>query len=143
MSAKCTATTLADKPCKNWSMHKSKLCAAHSGMLGATPGNQNALKHAFYRPALTADEIATLLTNAENMSLDDELAISRVTLLRLLHYLKTADLDFQELASVAPLIFTGSRTVAHLLREIADSGRTHSIWDEVLDQMSRDLNIKL
>lgn len=143
MNAKCTAITLAGKPCKNWPMHGTKLCAAHSGKLGAAAGNQNAVKHAFYRPALTADEVAALLTHAENMSLEDELAISRVTLLRLLTYLKSADLEFQELSSVAPLIFTGSRTVAHLVREIADSGRTHSIWDEVLDQMSRDLDIQL
>jgi hypothetical protein len=100
------------------------------------------VKHAFYRPALTADEISSLLTHAENMSLDDELAISRIMLLRLMNYLKKNN-DSIDLAAIGPLVFTGSRTVAHLLREIADSGRTHSIWDEVLDQMSRDLNIQL
>jgi hypothetical protein len=124
-------------------MHGYQLCAAHSGKLGAQPGNQNALKHAFYRPALTADEIAALITHAENMTLDDELAISRVMLLRLMEFLREPEILSAELAAIAPLVFTGSRTVAHLLREIADSGRAHSIWDEVLDQMSHDLAIKL
>jgi len=149
MNKKCTATTHAGHPCRNWSMHGSRTCAAHTGLLGAQAGNQNAAKHAFYRPSLSADEIAALLTNAENNTLDDELAISRVMLRRLMYYLQPNeksrydDLTPMELAAIAPLIFTGSRTVAHLLREITDAGRTSTVWDEALDQLARDLVIEL
>jgi len=124
-------------------MHTSTVCAAHAGLLGAQDGNQNAVKHAFYRPSLSIEELSALLTNAENTTLIDELAISRVFLRRLMNHLKDPHLSKMELAAIGPLIFTGARTVAHLLREIAENGRTSTIWDEVLDQMSRDLDIKL
>lgn len=140
---RCTATTAAGNPCKKWSLLTSTVCAAHAGKLGARPGNSNAVKHAFYRPSLTADEIAALITHAENTSLDDELAITRVMLRRLMHHLKQPGIPPEELAAIAPLIFTGSRTVAKLLREISETGKTSDTWSEILDQMSADLGIQL
>ena len=145
-SQKCTATTAAGIPCRNHAMRNQDpppLCAVHRGRLGNRTGNQNARKHGFYRPALTPGEIAALITHAENMTLEDELALSRVMLRRLMDHLKNPDLPVKDLSAIAPLVFTGARTVAHLLRHIAEDGRPHTIWDEVLDQMARDLDIHL
>ena len=91
---------------------------------------------------LTEDEMADLLTFASSMSLEDELAVVRVTLQRLMRYLNKPDLSTFHLASLAPLVFTGARAVAYLLHDIEDHGRSN-VWDEVLDQMASDLSIKL
>ena len=117
------------------------LCAAHRGMLGARAGNQNATKHGFYRKTLTLEEFADLLTHAENTTLNDELAITRVMLRRLMFYLSDDnDLTPAEYAAIAPLVFTGSRTVAYILREIGQVG-TSNIFGEVLDHMAAELGI--
>ena len=65
-SQKCTATTATGKPCRNHAMLNQDpppLCAVHRGRLGNITGNQNALKHGFYRPTLNPDEIAALITH--------------------------------------------------------------------------------
>jgi hypothetical protein len=144
VSRPCSAKTAADVPCQAWARrgYDPPLCAAHSTNVGAPIGNTNAVKHGFYRRSLHADEISDLLTFSQAMTLEDELAITRVMLQRLMLHLKSNELTTYELAALGPLVFTGERTVAHLLRDIGDSGPA-SIWDEVLDHMSAELGIVL
>ena len=54
MSTRCTATTNSHQPCRAWAVAGTEppLCAAHGGTgspNGAALGNQNAVKHGFYR----------------------------------------------------------------------------------------------
>lgn len=45
---RCGATTSSGEPCRAWAVRGSDRCAAHSGVVGAPAGNQNARKHGFY-----------------------------------------------------------------------------------------------
>jgi hypothetical protein len=49
-SRRCSATCANGKPCRAWALRGSEpaLCAAHSGKVGAPPGNKNAQTHGYY-----------------------------------------------------------------------------------------------
>lgn len=119
---KCTAKTKKGSPCKASAIRDSHppLCSSHSQKnkgAGAPPGNGNAKKHGFYAREYTTQELADLLEHAANNNLDDEIALTRVVLRRLLNYLNNDSLSPVEISAIAPLAFTGSRTVARLLRD--------------------------
>jgi hypothetical protein len=71
----------------------------------------------FYFPAPTADELRALEAGELEPDLSPEVALVRVVLRRLLAYLDAADgeLPPEELRRISSLVFTGARTVAHLL----------------------------
>lgn len=54
---------------------------------------------------------------ADDLTLDDEIALVRVTLRRLMNSLEGVDLEAEALSKLAPLAFYGARTVARLLRD--------------------------
>ena len=141
----CTATTKAGRPCKAHAMHGRDHCSSHAGRArgGAPPGNTNALKHGFYRPTLTADEVTALITHADNLTLDDEIAVTRVMLRRLMSRLNDPDLSNEDLTSMAPLIFTGSKTVALLLRQKQPGSTMQDVMGDVLDALAAELNADL
>jgi hypothetical protein len=117
---RCSATTRAGRPCRAWAILDSRppLCSAHSGRnkgAGAPLGSQNARKHGFYGRQLTGRELSDLVQFAGDMSLDDEIALNRVLLQRLLAALETADAE--TLITIAPLILSGTRAVGRLLRD--------------------------
>lgn len=126
MSSKvrCSAVTKAGKPCRAWAIVGSNppLCSAHSGRnvgAGAPPGNQNARRHGFYSQRLTPEEIAALVSLAENHSLDDEIAVARIYLKRLLEYLEHEDfqqLSVEDMAALGPLVLKSTTTIAALLK---------------------------
>ena len=72
MSTRCTATTKDDQPCRAWAVAGTDppLCSAHGGgsRPGAAPGNQNAVKHGFYRrstrPLETIDDAVRQLAES-------------------------------------------------------------------------------
>ena len=49
-SIRCSAACADGSACRAWAMRGSDppLCAAHSGRVGAPPGNKNAVRHGFY-----------------------------------------------------------------------------------------------
>lgn len=143
-SQKCTATTAKGLPCNAYAVKNKNttLCSAHLGTAHAPNGNHNALKHGFYQRSLQPHEIADLLTHAQNITLDDELAITRVLLQRLMLSIKTDQLSIDDLIKIAPAVFTGVRTVAHLLRQLSGTS-ANLIWDEALDRLASDLGIQL
>jgi hypothetical protein len=153
MNPHCTATTKAGNPCKNHAKKGEQLCSSHAGTAGAPAGNQNARKHGFYSSIITADERADLVAHATEMSLADELGLNRVLLRRageyLLNrvllrrageYLMAEELTLSQFAHVVNLIQNGSRVILQLIQQ---SEQSESIWDDVLDELSRTLGMKL
>lgn len=164
---RCTALTAKGNPCQAWAMHGRDLCAVHAKVnagSGAPAGNQNATRHGFYRSILTADELADLVANADNDTIDDEIALTRVTLRRLMKYMQEGDAILNEsvrllsqqgnitheqlmeildaisssaglLKAIAPLIFTGTRTVANLIRNQKPSTGLADTINDVLDEL--------
>jgi len=117
----CSATTAAGKPCRAHAVHGTDppLCSAHAGRnagAGAPHGNQNARKHGYYGQVLTHAEMADMVAAADLTTLEDEVAITRVALRRLLLLLHDADTPPQEIKEIAPLVFDGTGRIARLLQ---------------------------
>lgn len=140
MNPHCTATTKAGNPCKNHAKKGEQLCSSHAGTAGAPAGNQNARKHGFYSSIITADERADLVAHATEMSLADELGLNRVLLRRAGEYLLADELTLSQFAHAVNLIQNGSRVILQLIQQ---SEQSESIWDDVLDELSRTLGMKL
>jgi len=149
MKRRCTATTKAGNPCKNWSMKKHDLCSSHAGRnkgAGAPVGNQNAQKHGFYRSALTPQEVADLINHATETRIEDEIGIVRVLMRRLLAYLQQPDdhlLPFEALTAVTPLVLRGARTIAYMLNQSDTRRGFDDIMQDVLDDLAEELNADL
>jgi hypothetical protein len=73
---RCTATKADGSACRAWAIRGSDppRCAAHSGRVGAPPGNQNALKHGFYSrlagPISGIDDVIGELENRITMMVE-------------------------------------------------------------------------
>jgi hypothetical protein len=120
--ARCTATTKAGNPCRAWAIRGSDppLCATHSGRTegaGAPPRNTNAQKHGFYSTTIPPDDLADLIALADNITLDDEIALCRSATRQLAEHLHFPDLPPEDYAKLATLLFAGARTIAKLLRD--------------------------
>ena len=168
-SRRCEHQT-ADGPCKAWAIRGSDppRCSAHAGRnagAGAPPGNQNRRTHGFYASALLPEELADLVACSGDMTLDDEIAIARVTLRRILAFLSadrvhrgpeysrapegtTVEMTPLDYARLAALSLAGARTVARLLRdkralsgEAAD-GISGAI-SQAIDELSTEWGIPL
>ncbi len=166
-AVRCTATTKNGSQCKAWSIADAQppRCSTHAGCTkgaGAPPGNHNAETHGFYDRAYTLEELADLVANAANMTLDDEIAAVRVGIQRAMLKIKdgrTNDIDKEgdeyqrdltaaEYAALASLITTGANTVARLLRarrsvsgDAADgiAGAIAQALDEIGNELGLDL----
>ena len=136
----CTATTRAGKPCKNHATTGNNLCSSHTGTAGAPIGNQNARKHGFYSSILSDAEKADLISHATEMELADELGFNRVLLRRAGEYLQDDSLTLSQFTSIVNLVQNGSRVILQLVSQSEESA---SIWDDVLDELSKTLGKKL
>jgi len=137
---KCTATNANGRPCKAWAVRDTSppLCASHSGRCvasrgtsraqrgsigaGAPSGNQNRADHGFYGRILENGELADLVKFSEDLSLDDEIGLVRVTLRRVMARFKLSNLERddvanEEMVKMAGLVMAGARTIARLLRD--------------------------
>lgn len=113
----CTSRTAAGNACRAWAVADTDppTCAAHLPRTKAP-----ATTHGFYSSAINPDELAALVAFAGDMTLDDEIGVTRVALRRALAALSAptdettfALADFGRLAAV---VFAGASTVARLLR---------------------------
>ena len=121
------------------------LCAAHAGLnrgAGAPKGNKNAVKHGFYRPGLTRKEMAWLRKHGEEVTIEAELALVRVGLLRLATFQIEEELNAEQHAAIVKLLVAGARAVAYLEKMIRDGG-IDGQWDEVLDELSGMMGVEL
>ncbi len=140
---KCSAMTAAGKACKAWAVRESDppLCSAHAGRnvgAGGKAGNSNALKHGFYSSAMTSEELRVLEESELKMSLDDELALMRLSLRRLLKYARDEDLTAENYFTVMKLLFTGARAVVYC--EKNRGGHDPIDWDATLDRVGEVLD---
>jgi hypothetical protein len=102
-----------------------------------------------YNDYFTDDELSRLLAVLSNPPLGDEVAVTRLTLARLLSQL-SADpgLTVSQVLGLAPLVFEGARTVGRLLRDQqAISGETADklagIVAQVLKELGEELGLAL
>lgn len=141
-------------PCRAWAIRGSDppLCASHARLAlgGAPAGNLNAARHGFYSPVLKPDELADLVACADDMTLDDEIALARVIARRLAGML-IAPPDAAETADtarLASLALQATRTIARLLRDRralsgdAADGIAGAI-SQALDELSSEWGIDL
>jgi hypothetical protein len=152
-SRRCTFTTAGGKPCRAWAVRGTDppTCAAHSGRThgGAPEGNQNARTHGFYSNVLQEHELADLVAYSEDLDLDDEIALARIILRRLVALLTpTHHTDLPDIARIAGLALQATRTIARLLRdkralsgEAAD-GIAGAIA-QALDELSTEWGVEL
>ena len=123
----CAATTADGRACRAWAVRDTDppLCSAHAGLnigAGAPPGNQNRTVHGFYGRTFQNGELADLQRFAEDLSLDDEIGLVRVTLRRVMtrlgrYNLAQDELANEELVKIASLVVAGARTIGRLLRD--------------------------
>lgn len=159
---RCSHQTKSGQACRAWAIRGSNppACAAHDGRTkgaGAPLANVNRQQHGFYSTALDPAELADLVAFADDLSLNDEIALARVILRRVMTHLKhpftggrpdDQKIDDADLARLAGLVLAGTRTVARLLRdqralsgEAAD-GFAGAIA-QALDELSTEIGLQL
>lgn len=127
------------------------MCPVHQGMnvgAGGQRGNQNARKHGFYSRYYTADELNDLAEEEIDLTLDGEIKVVRVALRRALRVLDDDESDPVLVAALVPLVFSGSRTIARLLRDRrqmnGESGETvMKEMADALDDLAAEWGISL
>ncbi len=117
MSSRCSSKTASGRACRGWATTGTDppLCHAHKSQ--AAPAQLG-----FYAASLKPDELADLLTYADDLTLDDEIACARVVLRRLLALLReepntehpVTNTDHYMLFSLS---LQAARTIGHLLRD--------------------------
>jgi hypothetical protein len=149
---KCTATTRRGTPCRNWAKHDGDppLCAAHTGY-GALPAadqDKASSDPGFYVSALLPTEAGHVLPQG-CLSLDEEIALARVCLLRVAEALKqNGSLTPEQRIRLATLIFRGASTIARLLRDrqaVADEAGEvpAAAISRALDEVAKVLGVEL
>lgn len=115
---RCIQTTRAGNPCQAWAIAGTDppTCAAHLPRT-APP----VTRHGFYSSSVAPDELADLVTYSADMTLDDEIGVTRIALRRSLKALSAPApgqlLVLADFARLAAVVFQGGRTVARLLRD--------------------------
>ena len=135
---KCTARTASGKACKAWAIRGSDppLCAPHTGLAGAPPGNTNAVTHGYYRKRIEPEELDALYDSAGQIDITQEIILLRVLTHRLASYLNDPDLPLEKVKSIAPLIVSTSRALGYLQRQAPDP---HAFdWDAALDELGKE-----
>jgi len=137
---KCTAVTAAGKPCKAWPIKDSNppLCAPHAGRTGGTKGNQNAVKHGYYRQGFESDEMLSLYEDAGDVDLDQEAVLLRVYIHRLNKYLNGPELTYDQFTSAGPLFISAVRALGYLKKQLPP--RDAIDWDAALDRLGQKLD---
>jgi hypothetical protein len=86
--------------------------------------------------------MAWLRKHGELVTIEAELAMVRVGLLRLAKFQKEEELSVEEHAAVVKLLVAGARTVAYLEQKIRDGG-LDGHWDDVLDGLGEMIGVEL
>ena len=145
---RCTAITRRGEPCRRWATRDSDppLCSVHAR--GGMPEGEANASPGFYLPALFPEEIDGSLRQ-RRLTLDEEIALARVCLLRVAEALKAnGKLTPEQRIQLAALIFRGASTVARLLRDrqaVSDepADGLASAVGQALDAAARELGVEL
>lgn len=137
---RCTAITRKGTPCKAWAIHGSDppLCAPHAGLAGGVKGNQNAVKHGYYRTSIDSSEILSLFDDATDVDLDQEAILLRVYIHRLTQYLDDPELSFAQFQSAGQLLISAIRALAYIKKQLPPEEAID--WDASLDRLSQVLD---
>jgi len=170
--ARCGALTRRNRPCRNAALPQSNppRCARHRGapsqlsLLNLQPQEQARQKSApsgrAHRAATTGDDaepaqqylrgfapqgLDALELEGLAPDLQRELQGVRLVMYRLLRLWNDAEppLSSEEARRLAALVFTGARTVAHLLNQQAGSGDARGWLKGALDQMAAEYDLGL
>lgn len=113
---RCSRLTLKGRPCRNPAARGTDppVCARHMDK-----GAPSAVQRHFYFPRPSADERRAVEEGGPAADLQAEITLVRIVLRRVLSYLDEAaeELPAEEVRRLSSLIFTGARTVAHLLAQ--------------------------
>jgi hypothetical protein len=132
---RCTATKKNSQPCRAWAIRGSDppRCRHHAtskevqpdvpaSQIKEEPARQGNLEkpperdvYAFYGRTFTLEEMMALINLALDHSLNGEVAAARVAVRRILQQLGE-QLTPAEYARLASLVFTGTQTIAQLLK---------------------------
>ena len=122
---------------------------AGSRSQGSASG-ESAPEPGFYDHTLTDEELADLVIYAAELTLDDEIACTRIAVRRTLEFLnqRSDSPSDTEYLRAAGLVFQGARTIARLLREQqalsgGSDSRFQEIMDAALDGLSEEWGIEL
>ncbi len=170
MNQQCVAITRAGKRCRGRAVLNSDppLCPSHhpDSHFGQMPFRLAVDVEPAERPAISAppagerpphlyhdhfsdEELSRLLAVLSDPPLGDELAVTRLTLARLLGQLNADPSPAAgQVLNVAPLVFEGARTVGRLLRDQrAISGETADklagVVAQVLAELGEELGLPL
>jgi len=148
---RCAATTMRGTPCRCWTMVGYDVCRNHRTDLeppsSGPPGNQNARIHGLYSRFITEEDLAALAQVGTSDSLDDELAFTRVVIMRLPALVEEED-SLRESIRLAEALFKGTGRVSNLLRARrairadAAEGMAGAIG-QALDELSVELGVEL
>ena len=142
--ARCTHITKAGRPCKGWAVRGSDppACSSHLSAAPAEPG--------FYGGTLTEEELADLVRHAADLTLDEEIACTRIAVRRTLEFLSEGrgSLSESDYLRAAGLVFQGARTIARLMRDqqalLGESAdRMKAVFDTALDALSAEWGVEL
>lgn len=166
-SQRCTAKTKNGRPCRAWAIKGSDppRCRHHNGIkeiLGVESAEKRNEKttrpggmekppekdvYAFYGRTFTLEEMMALINLALDHSLNGEVAAARVAVRRILQQL-SEQLSPAEYARLASLVFTGTQTIAQLMKarkflSKEEAEKISSWMGKALEQFGKERGMKL
>ena len=151
---RCSATTRRGERCRRRATRDSDppLCAAHAGCGAADaspPGDEALAAAPGHCPPAPEPDPRAEPPQGDSLSLDQEIALARICLLRVAEALKAnGALTLEQRIRLATLIFRGATTVARLVRDrhAVSDGVGEAYWaaiDGILDAVGAQLEVKL
>ena len=134
---RCEAVTREGAPCERAALVGERLCASHAGRCGARPGNRNALRHGLYSRQLTPEEQRDLVIAQASEGLNEEIAITRLMIVRAL---REQNAPSEEYARLAEALCRQLRAQRQLTGQSADAmaGALATLLDEAATEMGLD-----
>jgi hypothetical protein len=97
---RCEASTRRGVPCARPALVDQTVCASHAGRTGARPRNRNALRHGLYAQALAPEERLTLVLARAAEGMGEEIATTRLMILRALRERDASPAEYARLVDV-------------------------------------------
>ncbi|HZU05895.1 MAG TPA: hypothetical protein VFB73_07975 [Chloroflexota bacterium] len=133
---RCEAVTRRGRPCRREALAGGRVCASHAGRCGARPGNRNALRHGLYSQQLTPEERLALATARAVEGLDEEIAVTRLMILRALRQQNTPPATYVRLVEA----LCRQLRVQRQLRGGSAEGLAAALG-KVLDEVANELGL--
>lgn len=127
----CEARTRRGNPCRNRAQPGSDYCRVHERAVTDSPADSTA--HGLYSRFMTPEDLLALAVTSTELTLEDEIAFTRVVIARLAELVEEAD-SIEQSVRLAHALFRGTGSVAHLLRaQLALSGQSSDRISEAID----------